>query len=79
MIAGVVRTMADYQPKTELLARDTTVFCILEKFGDFKDNLNQQLREEKELNRSLAKEHLDLKVEIDKNCFGKQKPSRATS
>ena len=58
--------MEDYQPKTESLTRDMKVFCILENLGDIINNLNQQLYEEKLLNSSLAKETLDLKVEIEK-------------
>jgi len=42
------------------------VFCILENLGDIINNLSQQLYEEKLLNRSLAEETLDLKVEIEK-------------
>ena len=83
LIAGIVHTMEDYQTKNDSLARDTTVFRILEKFGDIINNLNQQLYKAKVLNRSLAKENLDLKVEIEKIVekieSGKQKSSRANS
>ena len=48
------------------IIRDTSAFRILEKFGDIINNLNQQLHEEKVLNRSLATENFDLKVKMEK-------------
>ena len=47
LIAGIVNTMEDDQPKRESLARDKTVFRVLEKFGDIINIWNQQLHEEK--------------------------------
>jgi len=58
--------MEEYHQKLNCWLGIRLFFCILEKFGDIKDNLNQQLYKEKLLSRPLAKEHLDLKLEIEK-------------
>ena len=54
MLTDDVHTMEDNVPQNELIPRDTTVFCILDKLSEIINNLNQQLHEEKYTTRRKA-------------------------